>query len=1570
MANNFGKGIKVTSGFDLSAKAPLDNRTVVDTIAERNAHVTNNRAYPGLKVFVNSDKKEYMYDGNSWIESGGITDVQLEQLTVAYTHSMSDHVSVELVESSLADINNKLNELPTSKEVQELVDTKSDVNHDHNEDYYLKHEVDKKIVDVMTYGQVDLSGYATISDLNKKADISHDHTPSDVIGLQDALDLKANIADTATKEELAMKSDTNHGHNISEITNLQDILDTKANAASIYNRTELNMKFSEIDENINSKSDVNHDHNNDYYLKHEVDKKITDAVTDGQVDLSGYATISDLNTKANISHDHTPSDITGLQDALDLKANMADVATKEELAAKADSIHIHNISEVTGLQNELDSKAASDNVYDKAEMDNKLQTINQSINSKSDINHDHSDIYYSKSEVDDAIAKVATDGEVSLQGYATKTELSQGLSAKANISHGHTPSDIEGLNDLLEEVENNVYSKSEIDVLVTTAKTEAMTYSDDAITALVDSAPEAMDTLNELASAINENKEIYDTYVGTVSQQLQAKADVNHDHNTDYYTKAQVVELINSGISGVDLSNLATKSELTTGLSGKSDLGHGHEISEINNLQNELDAKINKDNAASKDELKAIEALLGGKADAGHDHNELYANKEHDHTVEDIVDLSEKYYTKEAMDPILSGKAEVDHDHDNDYYTKNEVDNKIEAGITDANLSQYATINYVTSELNKKADVSHDHTISDITGLQDELDLKANKNDVPTKDDLAGYSPVEHNHDDRYCTPAQVDEKIAAVDHSKYALKSEVEESLGGKSDSDHVHDDRYYTQEAVDQRIQAGIDSVDLSGLATKSELEEGLATKAPIDHVHDYANKEHNHTTEEITDLYNDIYKKKEIDDALANKSNIDHHHNELYASLEHSHDLDDLNGLGDAYYNKDEIDDALAGKANADHMHDETYSKLEHDHTVSEITDLFDNVYSESEVDTALAGKASADHNHDTVYSKLGHVHGLDELNGLNEKYYTKTEIDDALAKKASADHMHDEIYSKLDHTHTADKITDLFDNIYNKTEIDNALAGKSSSDHHHDETYSKLDHSHTVDKITDLFTYVYNKDEVDTALAGKAPADHVHDNKYSQLGHVHKTADITDLFDNVYSEDEVDTALAGKAPSVHIHAISDVTGLQSELDSKINVSIAATKAELEAGLSKKAEIEHLHDAVYSKLGHDHAGLYLTESEIDAIVDDAAADAIVEAETRAQDYTDGKIAELLGGEDSSGSTTISGLAAELNLHKQEFEAYQTEIETELSKKAEVEHTHKISDVTNLQSSLDAKANVSDVNNMNQDLQDAIGEAIVEAEARAVEYTNGKISDLINSAPEAMDTLGELAASIENYQDIYEAYIETVATALANKSDVNHHHNGVYYTKTEVDNLIDENIGDIDFSSFATKEEVKTKADSNHHHDETYSKLDHKHTAAEITDLTGGIYNKDEIDSMLSGKSDTNHNHDSSYAGKDHGHKVADITDLYNNVYSESEVDSLLAEKSDTTHQHDSRYYLKYQVDAKIAGLGIAGYAKLEDLETWAALFALKEHNHDGLVITFDDTTIQNMLITIFGFYYGQNS
>ena len=300
MANNFGKGIKITSGFDLSSKGPIDNRTVVDNIAQRNDHVSNGRAYEGLKVYVISTKKEYTYDGAGWIESGGITDEQLEQLTVAYVHSTVEHVSLETIEN----IKDQLNNVPALSDINEMIDAKADIVHNHNDIYYNKKEIDTKIVDAVTNGQVDLSNYATITDLAAKSDLGHGHTITEIPNLSETLDKKADIDNVVTLDELAQKADINHSHDISGINSLQDALDLKANAASVYNRTELNIKFAEINESISSKSNINHNHSGLYYSKNEVDEVVAKAVTDGKVDLSDYATITDLNGKADIGHNH------------------------------------------------------------------------------------------------------------------------------------------------------------------------------------------------------------------------------------------------------------------------------------------------------------------------------------------------------------------------------------------------------------------------------------------------------------------------------------------------------------------------------------------------------------------------------------------------------------------------------------------------------------------------------------------------------------------------------------------------------------------------------------------------------------------------------------------------------------------------------------------------------------------------------------------------------------------------------------------------------------------------------------------------------------------------------------------------------------------------------------------------------------------------------------------------------------------------------------------------------------------------------------------------------------------
>lgn len=70
----FGAGITVASGFDLGAKAPLDTRYVVESTQERDAHLTSNRAYEGMIVYVKADGVTYqLKKGNRW-EPFGFND--------------------------------------------------------------------------------------------------------------------------------------------------------------------------------------------------------------------------------------------------------------------------------------------------------------------------------------------------------------------------------------------------------------------------------------------------------------------------------------------------------------------------------------------------------------------------------------------------------------------------------------------------------------------------------------------------------------------------------------------------------------------------------------------------------------------------------------------------------------------------------------------------------------------------------------------------------------------------------------------------------------------------------------------------------------------------------------------------------------------------------------------------------------------------------------------------------------------------------------------------------------------------------------------------------------------------------------------------------------------------------------------------------------------------------------------------------------------------------------------------------------------------------------------------------
>jgi chromosome segregation ATPase len=100
------------------------------------------------------------------------------------------------------------------------------------------------------------------------------------------------------------------------------------------------------------------------------------------------------------------------------------------------------------------------------------------------------------------------------------------------------------------------------------------------------------------------------------------------------------------------------------------------------------------------------------------------------------------------------------------------------------------------------------------------------------------------------------------------------------------------------------------------------------------------------------------------------------------------------------------------------------------------------------------------------------------------------------------------------------------------------------------------------------------------------------------------------------------------------------------------------------------------------------------------------------------------------------------------------------------------KISDaITPVQGEIDALEGV--VGKAAADEQAATGlyKYIDDADAKelaaAKKYADEKIAGLVNGAPEALNTLKELADAIANHQGVYDAYVETVSAELAKKVD-----------------------------------------------------------------------------------------------------------------------------------------------------------------------------------------------------------
>ena len=90
------------------------------------------------------------------------------------------------------------------------------------------------------------------------------------------------------------------------------------------------------------------------------------------------------------------------------------------------------------------------------------------------------------------------------------------------------------------------------------------------------------------------------------------------------------------------------------------------------------------------------------------------------------------------LESLLNAKADRFHNHESQYPTFEYLEEKLAdiSGEVSVDLTNYVTNELMEEALNRKANKEHNHIISNVEGLQDELNNKFNKNETYSRDDI------------------------------------------------------------------------------------------------------------------------------------------------------------------------------------------------------------------------------------------------------------------------------------------------------------------------------------------------------------------------------------------------------------------------------------------------------------------------------------------------------------------------------------------------------------------------------------------------------------------------------------------------------------------------------------------------------------------------------------------------------------------------------------------------------------------------------------------------------------------
>ena len=495
-------------------------------------------------------------------------------------------------------------------------------------------------------------------------------------------------------------------------------------------------------------------------------------------------------------------------------------------------------------------------------------------------------------------------------------------------------------------------------------------YVDKRIADLVDSSPETLNTLNELAAALGDDP----NFAATVANQIGLKADKTsldtHASNTtihvtasekatwdsksdfsgDYNDLENAPNIVDDGSKSVvyadEAGNIIARIDAngfeSTTITSKSVIVNGVNVeTKFDEIKNNFDSHVDDGiTHITSDERTAwnakadktyVDSEVSKKADSNHTHNQYLE-------ADDIAGKADKTY----VDTELAKKANASHVHD-EYLEASDIANK-------------ADKSYVDSELAQKANSNHTH---DQYLVSNDIANKADKSYVD--EELA--EKVDKVEGSRLITASEASklESLVLGDNGQVEISGKVnvnnveglDEKLALKADADHTHEEHLVAE--------------DIANKADKSYVDEELA--AAIDDVKtDVANQD----TVVLFEAQKAVDAVRTyVDEELVKKSNSDHTHEQYLTSEniankadkselhEHSNkdELDKITSgkvaIWDAKADKTYVDEQLDAKANTNHAHEQYL-------VASDISGKADTTY----VNTELAKKAeSAEISHST-------------------------------------------------------------------------------------------------------------------------------------------------------------------------------------------------------------------------------------------------------------------------------------------------------------------------------------------------------------------------------------------------------------------------------------------------------------------------------------------------------------------------------------------------------------------------------------------------------------------------------